>query len=80
MLFSTLSVTTSFIAVYLTFRRSPYFALAYAANDIVLIVLWILAATKDVSYLSVMICFVLFLVNDVYGYISWRKMEQRQTS
>ena len=25
---STLSVTTSFIAVYLTFRRSPYFALA----------------------------------------------------
>ena len=78
MLPSTLFVTTSFIAVYLTFRRSPYFALAYAANDLVLIVLWILAATKDVSSLSVMICFVLFLVNDIYGYISWRKMEQRQ--
>lgn len=29
----------SFLAVYLTFRRSPYFALAYAANDIALIVL-----------------------------------------
>ena len=41
---STLSVTTSFIAVYLTFRRSPYFALAYAANDVVLIILWTLAA------------------------------------
>ena len=78
MLPSTLSVTTSFIAVYLTFRRSPYFALAYAANDIVLIVLWILASAYDISYLSVMICFVLFLVNDIYGYISWRKMEQRQ--
>lgn len=78
MFFSTLSVTTSFIAVYLTFRRSPYFALAYAANDIVLIVLWILAAIEDISYLSVMICFVLFLVNDIYGYISWRKMERRQ--
>ena len=78
MLPSTLSVTTSFIAVYLTFRRSPFFALAYAANDLVLIVLWILAAMEDVSYLSVMICVVLFLVNDVYGYISWRKMEQRQ--
>ena len=75
---STLSVTTSFIAVYLTFRRSPYFALAYAANDIVLIVLWILASFRDISYLSVMICFALFLVNDIYGYISWRKMEQRQ--
>ena len=35
---STLSVTTSFIAVYLTFRRSPFFALAYAANDIILII------------------------------------------
>lgn len=78
MLPSTLSVTTSFIAVYLTFRRSPYFALAYATNDIVLIVLWILASTQDISYLSVMICFVLFLVNDIYGFISWRKMERRQ--
>ena len=36
---STLSVTTSFVAVYLTFRRNPYFAVAYAANDVVLIVL-----------------------------------------
>ena len=75
---STLSVTTSFIAVYLTFRRSPYFALAYAANDVVLIVLWILAAKEDISYLSVVICFVMFLVNDLYGFISWKRMEQRQ--
>ncbi|MBP3854116.1 MAG: nicotinamide mononucleotide transporter [Ruminiclostridium sp.] len=36
---STIYVTTSFMAVYLTFRRCPTFALAYAANDIVLIVL-----------------------------------------
>ena len=36
---STISVTTSFLAVYLTFRRSPYFALTYALNDIVLIYL-----------------------------------------
>ena len=75
---STLSVTTSFIAVYLTFRRSPYFALAYAANDIVLIVLWVLASVQDISYLSVVICFLLFLVNDLYGFVSWRRMEQRQ--
>ena len=31
----TISVTTSFLAAYLTFRRSPFFALAYAANDVV---------------------------------------------
>ena len=75
---STLSVTTSFIAVYLTFRRSPYFALAYAANDVVLIVMLTMAAAEDISYLSVIICFVMFLVNDLYGFVSWKRMEKRQ--
>ncbi len=76
--FSTLSVTTSFIAVYLTFRRSAYFAVAYVANDIVLIILWSLAAKTDVSYLSVIICFAMFLINDLYGFISWKRMARRQ--
>lgn len=76
---STLSVTTSFIAVYLTFRRSPLFALAYASNDIVLIVLWIMASLHDIRYVSVVVCFAAFLVNDIYGYISWQKMKERQS-
>ena len=76
---STISVTTSFVAAYLTFRRCPAFALAYAANDIVLIVLWVMASACDVKYISVVVCFIAFLVNDVYGYISWRRMKQRQT-
>lgn len=76
---STISVTTSFVAVYLTFRRSPYYAIGYAANDIVLIVLWIMATTKDISYISVTVCFTVFLVNDMYGFISWRKMGSRQS-
>ena len=75
---STLSVTTSFIAVYLTFRRCPHFALAYAANDVILIVLWILAAKENIRYLSVIVCFVMFLVNDLYGFVSWKRMEKRQ--
>lgn len=75
---STLSVTTSFLAVYLTFRRSPLFALAYAANDIILIVLWIMASLSDIRYVSVVVCFAAFLVNDIYGYISWQKMKIRQ--
>lgn len=75
---STVSVTTSFAAVYLTFRRSPYFAVAYASNDIVLIILWIMASLTDISYLSVTICFIVFLINDIYGFISWRKMQKRQ--
>ena len=77
---STFSVTTSFAAAYLTYRRSPYYALWYVANDIVLIVLWTLAAMKDISYVSVIICFVTFLANDIYGFISWRKMEKRQSA
>ncbi len=76
---STFSVTTSFLAVYLTFRRSPYFALAYAMNDLVLIVLWTMACISDISYLSVVICFIVFLVNDMYGFISWKKMEKKQS-
>ena len=75
---STVSVTTSFAAAYLTFRRSPYFALAYALNDLVLIVLWIMATVEDISYLSVIICFAVFFVNDIYGFINWQKMKKRQ--
>lgn len=75
---STLSVTTSFVAVYLTFRRSPYFAVAYALNDLVLIVLWVLASIENIHYISVIVCFVAFFINDVYGFISWRRLEQKQ--
>ena len=75
---STISVTTSFAAVYLTFRRSPYFALAYGANDVVLIGLWTIASFYDVRYVSVVVCFVAFLFNDIYGFISWQKMKKRQ--
>jgi len=76
---STLSVTTSFVAVYLTFRRSPYFAVAYAANDLVLIVLWVMASFIDTKYVSVVVCFAAFFVNDIYGFINWKKMERRQS-
>lgn len=75
---STISVTTSFLAVYLTFRRSPYFALAYAANDIVLIILWCLACREDIGYASVVVCFAAFLFNDLYGFVCWQKMKRRQ--
>lgn len=75
---STISVTTSFLAVYLTFRRSAFYAAAYAANDVVLITLWLMAALSNIAYLSVVICFVIFLINDVYGFINWSKMQKRQ--
>ncbi len=76
--FSTLSVTTSFLASYLTCVRSSLYALAYAANDMVLIVLWILASVVDMAYLPMIACFGMFFVNDMYGFFSWRKRERRQ--
>ena len=78
LLLSTFSVTTSCFAVCLTFRRSPYFALAYSLNDVVLIALWILASLDDISYLSMVICFSVFLVNDLYSFFNWKRMEKRQ--
>jgi nicotinamide mononucleotide transporter len=75
---STLSVTTSFLAVYLTFRRNHFFALAYAANDIILIILWSLASLTNKQYISVVVCFIAFLANDIYGFINWQKMKTRQ--
>ena len=78
LLISTLSVTTSFSAVYLTARRSPLYAVAYSLNDIVLIILWSLASIEDVSYISVVICFAVFLANDIYGFYSWRRMKIKQ--
>jgi nicotinamide riboside transporter PnuC len=72
-------VTTSFIAVYLTARRSPFYAIAYAANDIVLIILWLLASISNPEYVTTVACFIVFLINDIYGFISWRRMEKRQS-
>lgn len=75
---STISVATSFAAAYLTFRRSPWYAAWYACNDLVLIVLWMLATMENAMYLSMVICFAAFFVNDIYGFLNWRKIAASQ--
>ncbi len=79
LIFSTISVTTSMIASTFTVLRSPYYAIAYSANDIILIILWILAAAENISYLPMIFCFVMFLINDMYGFFNWRRIEKRQS-
>lgn len=78
LLFSTFSVTTSFVAAWLTMMRSPLYAVGYAANDLILIVLWVLAALEDLSSLPMVACFLAFFLNDFYGFVNWRRMERRQ--
>lgn len=80
LLVSTLSITTSFIAVYLTALRSPFYALAYAFNDVVLVALWVLATMEDSAYAPMIACFAMFLANDIYGYVNWKRMQKRQES
>lgn len=75
---STLSVTTSFLASYLTALRSPYYALCYAANDLVLIVLWVISSLADPSGVPMVGCFAMFFLNDMYGFVNWRRMARRQ--
>ena len=77
---STISITTSFMAASLTLLRSSYYALFYAGNDIVLIILWILATTTNIAYLPMVLCFIMFLLNDLYGFINWQRMKKNQTS
>lgn len=73
--FSTVSIATSFFAAALTMLRSSYYALGYAVNDLVLIVLWILASAENPVYIPVVINFVIFLFNDMYGFLCWKKRE-----
>lgn len=77
---SIVSVTTSFLAAFLTACRSPYYALAYAANDIVLIVLWVLAAGNDAACVPMIACFAMFLLNDGYAFFSWKRRAAKQAA
>ena len=78
--FSIISITTSFVAAGYTILRSPYYALGYAAIDIILIVLWVMMSVSDPSLIPMVVCFVIFLINDTYGFINWRRMRKRQES
>lgn len=80
LIFSTISITTSFIASFLTFMRNPYYAVAYALNDIVLIILWSLATAVNIAYLPMVACFLMFLANDIYGFINWSRLQKDQNT
>ena len=75
---STISITTSFLASYLTFLRSPWYALAYSANDLVLIILWWTAAAVSPEHIPMVVCFAMFLFNDIYGFVNWQRIRRRQ--
>jgi len=80
LIISTLALITSTVASYLLFRRSSYYAIGYIINDIILIVLWSTSvSTFGVEYLPTVICFAIFLINDIYGLIHWKMEEKKQS-
>lgn len=75
---STLSVTTSFVALYLMAFRIPAYAAAFMVNDVVLIVLWALACTQSLNYVPMVVCFTIFLFNDINTFTQWTLRKRRQ--
>ena len=75
-LFSTISIATSVLAATLTMLRSSYYALGYASNDIVLIILWTLASMENPVYIPVVVNFAIFFFNDMYGFLCWKRREK----
>lgn len=81
LLISTLSLTDSFVATYLLFRRCSNYALAYIVNDIILITLWFSTInTEKTAHLPIIISFIIFLINDIYGLTLWKKREKIQNT
>ncbi len=76
----TISIATSFAASYLELIRSSYYAAGFMCNDMVLIILWISATLHDRSCMSMVVCFTIFFLNDMYGLYNWQKMKKNQAA
>jgi nicotinamide mononucleotide transporter PnuC len=75
---STLSISTSLVAASFMFLRSPYYAIFFGLNDVVLIVLWGLATIDDITYLPMVMLFVTFFANDAYAFYNWTHLKTKQ--
>jgi len=80
LIFSTISIYTSLLASLFMIYRVPYYAIAYAANDIILIVLWILASISNINYFPMVVCFIIFLINDLYAFRNWNHLKKSQNT
>lgn len=73
------SLYSCIIADLLTWRRSKYYAVAFCVNDAIIIAMWTIASLSNFSNIVMVGCFVIFLVNDLYGFIDWQRREKIQT-
>lgn len=79
LIISTISLISSIVASYLMLRRCSYYAVGFIVNDVILIVLWSLVVKNNsIAYLPTVITFIVFLINDTYGFINWKRIEKKQ--
>ncbi|MDE5654208.1 MAG: nicotinamide riboside transporter PnuC [Clostridia bacterium] len=78
LIFSTISIVTSILATYFQSRRSKYGFLSFLFNDAVLCVLWFFATLDDIKNIAMLIAVALYVVCDIYGFISWGVLQKRQ--
>ena len=77
---STISVATSFAALFFMCLRLPQYALLFILNDIVMIALWSLALAQNLDYISLVVCFSIFLINDAYTAVSWLRRSRKRNA
>lgn len=76
---STLSIVTSVLASYFEARRSELSLFCYIANDLVIIVLWLIPIINGKTELiSVLVGPILLLINDIYGSWNWKRLKKQQ--
>ena len=76
---STISVVTSVLASYFEARRSELSLFCYIANDLVIIILWLIPIINgQTELISVLIGQVLILINDIYGSYNWSILKKKQ--
>ena len=78
LIFSTISIVTSILATYFQSRRSKYGFLAFLVNDAILCVLWLLATLDDIQNIAMLTAVAMYVISDIYGFISWGVMQRRQ--
>lgn len=73
-----LSMTSLTLANYLLARRNFMGFVFLIINDLLLILLWSLTVLQSKDVFVFLICAIIYLINDIFGVISWLKIKNQE--
>lgn len=73
-----LSMTSLTLANYLLARRNFMGFVFLIMNDLILILLWSLTVFQCHDVFVMLICAIIYLINDIFGVISWLKIKNQE--